>query len=660
MVVPVKVGLVTMPFVPIHCPSIGLGLLKAGLARRGTQAHVWYFNLHFAKRLGPKVYSDVVSTYRAQMLVGEYLFAQALYGGEPQDGAYLDEVLRQSGSMKRALELSQFGGVSELASLRGHVEPFLEWCMTAAPWAEYSIVGFTSAFQQQLASLALAKRLKERYPHLFIIFGGANVEGEMGLATLESFPFVDAVCSGEGDEVFPPFVDGYLSTGTPPSLQGIILNPGRGRDYTELPLAGAVPHTPAVHDLDALPYPDYDDYFQQLQEADFIPTDKPRLLIETSRGCWWGERNHCVFCGLNSMTLSFRSKSARRALDELLYLRERYGRHTKLISAVDNIMDMKYFKDFIPALRSLDIDVELIYETKANLRREQLAAMKDAGITLIQPGIESLDTRILRIMRKGVTALQNIQLLKWCKEYGIWPSWNFLFGFVGETPEQYEAMARLVPSLTHLPPCGGWGQIRLDRFSPYYQTADQIGLVNVRPFSAYKYIYPNVPAETRRRLAYYFDYDYIDGRDVAGYTQSLRAALVQWQEAYARGDDLFSMEIDGVDGLVVCDFRSGSRPRLIQLSAVQRHLYEFCDSVRSSQSLLARFREIAGPAAGEQDLNAQLQPLLDARILLCLDDSYLGLAIPVGTYVPRLEALKRLVELSEQGQAALDRLAPVG
>ena len=44
----------------------------------------------------------------------------------------------------------------------------------------------------------------------------------------------------------------------------------------------------------------------------------------------------------------------------------------------------------------------------------------------IQPGIESLSDHVLKLMRKGTTALQNIQLLKWCREYGVQPEWNLL------------------------------------------------------------------------------------------------------------------------------------------------------------------------------------------------------------------------------------------
>jgi ribosomal peptide maturation radical SAM protein 1 len=653
-----KIGLINMPFVPNHCPSIGLSLLKAALAKREIPADVWYFNLRFAELIGAKTYNEIVGTYRAQVLLGEYLFTPALYGHQPPDEEFIADVILQNGPRKRALEVAEAVRSGDLMAPRRQVEPFLDWCLEAAPWHEYTIVGFTSVFQQNIASLALARRLKERFPHLFIIFGGANVESDMGQALLETFPFVDAVCSGEGDKTFPDFAQAYLATGKPTAVPGILFSPHAPIDGDQLPLATLVTHSPTVQNLDELPYPDYDDYFRQYAAATFERIESPRVLIETSRGCWWGEKNHCVFCGLNAMGMQFRSKSAERALTELLYLKERYAPYTNLISAVDNILDMKYFKDFIPALRALDMDIELFYETKANLRRDQLEALHEAGITMIQPGIESLDSGILRLMRKGVSALQNIQLLKWCKEYGIWPSWNFLFGFVGETPEQYSAMASLVPSLTHLPPCGGWGQIRLDRFSPYYFEAEKNGLVNVRPYVAYNYLYPFVSSATRGRFAYYFDYDYAAPRDVAAYTASLREALVSWQNAYAQGDDLFSLELADDDGLLVCDFRSQAEQPLLRLSPVQRALYEFCDQVRPRQAVLARLREVVGQADEEQ-LDALLQPLLSSRILLCLDDSYLSLSIPVGIYSPRPSALKRLLSLSEAGTLVADAV-PVG
>ena len=41
------------------------------------------------------------------------------------------------------------------------------------------------------------------------------------------------------------------------------------------------------------------DYFRALDASGAAPDVAPTLLFETSRGCWWGAKSHCTFCGLN-------------------------------------------------------------------------------------------------------------------------------------------------------------------------------------------------------------------------------------------------------------------------------------------------------------------------------------------------------------------------
>src|SRR5204863_4107752 len=122
---------------------------------------------------------------------------------------------------------------------------------------------------------------------------------------------------------------------------------------------------------------------------------------------------------------------------------------------------------------------------------------------------------------------QNVRLLKWCAELGITPEWNLLCGFPGEDPAEYQSQADLVPSLTHLHPPNGFGSIRLDRFSPYFVAPAASGLTNVRATAAYGHVYPFAGPDLDR-LAYYFDYDYADGRDPAAYTAPLRDAVAAW------------------------------------------------------------------------------------------------------------------------------------
>jgi ribosomal peptide maturation radical SAM protein 1 len=227
--------------------------------------------------------------------------------------------------------------------------------------ARPKIVGITSVFQQHLASLALAKRIKVQRPDTFIVFGGANCEATMGLETVRQFPFVDAVVSGEGDHVFGELVLQVTGRSPRTELAGVITQTTARAPTTRTPATAA-----AVRDLDALPYPEYRDFFAQFERSRLARTWQPSVFVETSRGCWWGERMHCTFCGLNGETMAFRSKSAPRALAELTHLTETHPGCD--IQVVDNILDLKYFKTLLPELAARKLPVSLFYETKSNLK----------------------------------------------------------------------------------------------------------------------------------------------------------------------------------------------------------------------------------------------------------------------------------------------------
>ena len=125
-------------------------------------------------------------------------------------------------------------------------------------------------------------------------------------------------------------------------------------------------------------------------------------------------------------------------------------------------------------------------------------------------------------MDKGVSGLQNIQLLRWCEELGIDCAWNILAGFPGEPPEEYERMAELVPLLEHLDAPMSTARLRLDRFSPFHARAEAYGFRRVRPSHAYFHVFPLGRRELDR-LAYFFDYDYEDERLPETYTRAAAA-----------------------------------------------------------------------------------------------------------------------------------------
>lgn len=624
----IRVALVNMPFATLYRPSIGLSLLKAALERDGHQADLHYLNLTFADRIGSRLYTKICDSNPVAML-GEWIFSRSLFGPEPdREQAYIDQVLPTF--IPRGMD----GDLQRSApGLRDQVEDYLEHCLTSVDWASYDVIGFTSVFQQSVPALSLARRLKATYPDRLIAMGGANTEGVMGHALLSAFPFLDLVCNGEGDIAFPELIrrlaHGEVLSGVP----GITLQ-------DDLYLFGETTGSP-VHDMDSLPYPNYDDYFAALSAYPFREerVQDVRFLFESSRGCWWGSKSHCKFCGLNGSTMAFRSKSAKRALAELTDLHERYKEHTRWAAAVDNIIDMSYFRDFLPALKEMGLELNMFYETKANLTREQVQLFADAGMNAVQPGIESLSSPILRLMKKGVSALQNIQVLKWCRELGVKPYWNYLYGFPGEDPAEYERLVTMLPALSHLDAPYGCGQLRLDRFSPYFNDPERNGIVNIRPSTAYRYVYTGVRDDLLGHLAYYFEFDYADGRDVTTYASPLMDAVLRWKKD--EGSELFSVGLG--ERLIIFDLRPLATQRTHVLTGPQQRLHAHCDAIRSRGSLTSALE--LTPA----ELDTLAAPLLAHHLMIEEAGSLLSLAIPLGVYSPGPAGAERFLEfLAEQ------------
>ena len=294
------------------------------------------------------------------------------------------------------------------------------------------------------------------------------------------------------------------------------------------------------------------------------------------------------------------------------------------VLVVDNILDQRYFQSFIPALAERGSEVDLFYEIKSNLRRDQLELLHRAGIREIQPGIESLSDTVLDLMRKGNRGLENIRLLRWCKEIGIVPLWNLIWGFPGEPEAEYARMTAMLPSLAHLPPPERGLPIRLDRFSPNFDDGESLGLANIRPCTAYRHIFP-FDDDVLARLAYYFFHDYADGRDVDAYTADLGRAVGDWRRRYAKSELLWQ---DDGETLKLWDFRPIADRRLAVLRGTARAIYRACDSIAALESLHSEVAAATGAAASEID--DELARLTELGFVVRDADRFLSLATPFG------------------------------
>ena len=469
-----RVALITMPLHSVAYPSIQIGTLKSVLHQQGWDACDFYFNYSFSRLIGHELH-ETLSQY-CDILLGDWLFAKSAFGMD--DSSYFENIrARVAERLVNAAEIDAF--VAKLLEIRDErVGRWLNDLVASEVWDQFGVIGFSCTFSQTVASLALAKKLRAAYPHCILVMGGSSLEGEMGHELAAKAPEIDAVVSGEGEVALVELLR--------------LVEAGR-----KIPRLLSATRATAMAEL---PTPDYDTYYRTLEndERAAILTEKGfgSLLVETSRGCWWGEKSHCTFCGLNGETMKYREKSAEQVLGEINHLSRRHLRYD--FRAVDNILSQNYFSSLLPKLQENKTSYQFFFEVKSDLTFDRIKALSDAGIRAVQPGIESLNTAVLKLMKKGITATQNIEMLKWSAFFKLDVTWNLLFGFPGEQTQSYLEMLELIPALVHLTPPDCVGAVRVDRFSPYFkQYRDRL-----RPSRLYWACYP--ADWDFQKLAYYF------------------------------------------------------------------------------------------------------------------------------------------------------------
>ena len=191
------VALVSMPFVSYHRPSIQLGLLKAIATTYNFPVTTYHFNLDFAQQIGTETY-DLLCEFRGHLL-GDWLFSRAAFGeaAPPDDEGFLAlEKLHIDKNINSLVEDRE-----RLQNIRlKEVPAYIERLGEAVEWDQFKVVGFTSTFQQNTASFALASAIKRRYPQVKTVFGGANFEDEMGLELTRTIDCIDYAIIGEGEK----------------------------------------------------------------------------------------------------------------------------------------------------------------------------------------------------------------------------------------------------------------------------------------------------------------------------------------------------------------------------------------------------------------------------------------------------------------------------
>jgi ribosomal peptide maturation radical SAM protein 1 len=587
---------VSMPWVTLD-PSIQLGIVHTVLSKAGLKVGSLSANLDYYSFL----YERKLVTSRLQYLeisqsmeYAEWVFTNPTFKG-----------IDDSETLQQILPDLYF-------DIKAATPEFVEKLALEIVESNPKIVGFTIVLAQFVASLVLAKRIKELNPRIKVIFGGPGLVHGVGEALLENFGWLDAIWHGDAEVALPEFVKGLQAGLTSHPCASIRSDLGIYFADLSNKVEG-----------DQFEDPNHEEFFERIDrlKLDEVKRDV-YIQYETGRGCWWGFKHPCTFCAEDVFTTPYRRKNWEKVVADVLRLADQHGVYK--FYAVDSILDYKDGTKILESLIESKYNLELFFELKSNTGLEDLKLLKRAGARVLQPGIESLSTPILELISKGVSAIQNVRFLKFCKWLDIPLTWNIIRGFHSEDPTEYLRMAELAYKLQHLYPPNGVIEYYLSRGSQLFDFPEKYGIVIRDPEPIFQFLYP-LDREQLYRIATKFNYD---GIDSAPYSLELTRVVREWIQNYRqkKGQKLLRYYRLG-EKVVVEDERPGRSARY-SLDENESRIYHLCLDIVS----LDRLSEdpiLLSNGFTYRDVDGILRKLENLGLMFREKDRVISLAIPM-------------------------------
>jgi ribosomal peptide maturation radical SAM protein 1 len=609
-----QIALISPPWPLYTRPSIQLGALKAFVRLNFPEIGVKAFHAYLliAESIGYELYHFISErTWLAEAVYGALLY--------PERSESLARLFHSQAAGNRRLLRTGF------ERLTAQVAAATEQWLSATDWEPIRLAGISSVFCQLTACLYFMQRLRQRRSDLTIVAGGAAFNPESGAAALALFPEIDAVVCGEGELPLGHLVEHHVIRGQPlheiPELHGILLRsapqvPPTGQPFCQL------------ESLQRLPVPDYADYFETL--SGFGPSKRffPTLPVEFSRGCWWQckkatrEGDGCQFCNLNLQWRGYRSKPVAQAVSEVDQLTRRHWLLT--LAVMDNVLPKDSTADLLAELAGLGRDLSIFAEIRATTPLAELKLMRMAGMHTVQVGIEALSTRLLRKLRKGTTAIQNLETMKHCEALGITCLSNLIANFPASDEEDVAETLRTMDFAGSLRP-PKFVSFWLGLGSPAWRHPEDLGLQRVFNHPYWARIFPQ---RVFRQLPLMIQ-SYQGGRSRQRRLWGpVRDRLRSWTRSYealhrgATNGPILSYH-DGGDFMIILERRPGGDTAMHRLEGSSRQIYLFCNHHRALGRIIADFHNI--PA---DKITTFLQMMKAKKLMFSERDDFLSLAVP--------------------------------
>ncbi|MBF0531646.1 MAG: cobalamin-dependent protein [Candidatus Omnitrophica bacterium] len=301
------------------------------------------------------------------------------------------------------------------------------------------IVGLTGTTPLMNQIRDMSVLIKEQFPHILVVAGGAHVSALPKESLAESL--LDVVVMGEGEATL-----GEICQGVPlEKIAGICYRDASG-------LTRQNPCRDFIPDLDQLPFPawhlfDAQEYKNKISRI--LTRRVPSCMVEFSRGCLYT----CDFCASKiTMGHGYRKKSPQRCAAEVRRLYE-YG--WREFALTDDIFtsDKEWAKAVCQEIIKAKLDI--IWTCTNGIRVESadtdlFRLMRQAGCYRVSFGLESGDESVLKAFGKGgaATLAQGKSAVQKAKKAGLDVSGFFLLGL---SPDTEDSMRKTIEYASRLP-----------------------------------------------------------------------------------------------------------------------------------------------------------------------------------------------------------------
>lgn len=554
--------LISMPWALFNRPSVQLGALKSYVEQNSDcTIDTFHPYLELAK---------AITTNHYQLLSQNSWAAEALFSGLLfPDNRENSKKLFNETVRKKHQQLPGFEILSDL------LEQGCSAWLDSVDWSKYTFIGLSLCFNQTLSSLYIASELKKLPYCPPIVFGGSSCGGKLGENLLQYFEQIDFVINGEGEQSLVALYNFF--TGRHKELPPQVHTRDQGNTGKAVE---------EITDLNSLPTPDYTPYFQQLKQVFPEQPFIPELPVEFSRGCWWRK---CTFCNLNLQWQTYRWKKATTINAEI---EELSSNHQCLdFTFCDNALPPKEALQFFANVSKHARDYHFFAEVRGTTDKQILHTFKRGGLHIIQVGIESLSSSLLSKMKKGMTAIENVAMLKHAMEEKILLEGNLIVEFPGSSAKEVQETLDTLEFILPFHPLSE-STFFLGHGSPIEQCPEEYTITAITNNPKNRLLFPDKYCKGLELITKDYRGDKLKQRQL---WQPVRKKIQAWQAFHGSRTTQQQSALsyrDGKDYLIIRQERPEGQPLRHRLQGLSREIYLYCSEIRDFEEITNHFKSI--------------------------------------------------------------------